>query len=105
VSHLFTVLAGKSSDTFKLGGVEFQAAPVTLREYGEYLAIEKQPIQVQATWLADKLGRRLQNTTKSDLPEITDEWVLDNLPLPFLKIVQHILLYGEMPKEGGEKKA
>jgi len=105
VSNLFTVLAGKSNDTFKLGGVEFQAAPVTLREYGEYLAFEKQPLSDQAVWLADKLRRRLHNPTKTDPDEITAEWLLDNLPLPHLAIVQHILLYGEMPKEGSEKKS
>ncbi len=105
MSSLFTVLAGKSADTFKLGGIEFQAAPVTLREYGEYLASQEGSIADQTVWLADKLKRRLQNATKTDPEEITPDWVLDNLPLPFMKIVNHILLYGEMPKESSEKKA
>ena len=113
--NLFTVLAGQSSDTFSIGGVKFMAAPVALDEYAEFLALPQLPpdehgnprgtsLNVQADWIANKLRRRIQGKDH-DPATITGEWVQQNVPLPTVSILQHVLLYGEMPKVTDEKKA
>ncbi|WP_407570733.1 hypothetical protein [Deinococcus altitudinis] len=113
--NLFTVLAGQSTDTFNIGGVKFMAAPVTLDEYAEFLSLPQLPagpdgrpqgisLIVQADWMADKLRRRIQGKDP-DPVTITGEWVQQNVPLPTVQILQHVLLYGEMPKVTDEKKA
>jgi hypothetical protein len=107
VSNLFTVLAGQSNDTFTIGGVKFMAAPVALDEYAEFLSLQGEKgmaLGVQAEWMADKLRRRVQGKDP-DPATITQEWVLANVPLPTLSVLQHVLLYGEMPKANDEKKA
>ena len=104
--NLFTVLAGQSTDTFSIGGVKFMAAPVALDEYAEFLALQGEKgmaLGVQADWMADKLRRRIQGKDP-DPATITHEWVLANVPLPTLSVLQHVLLYGEMPKVTDEKK-
>lgn len=88
-------MAGRSPNTFNLGGVRFEAAPVTIREYGEYLALPD-ALDAQAEWIADKLKRRLSGT-KTDPETITSEWVMEELPLPTLRILTHLLIHGEMP--------
>lgn len=111
--NLFTVLAGRSADTFSIGDVKFMAAPVTLDEYAEFLALQQpgpdgQPggmsLAAQSDWLADKLRRRIQGKDP-DPATITAEWVQKNVPLPTVAVLQHVLLYGEMPKAADEKKA
>lgn len=106
MSNLFTVLAGQSPDTFTIGDVKFMAAPVALDEYAEYLSLQGEKgmtLDVQARWLADKLRRRVQGKG-TDPVTITPEWVMENTPLPTLGILQHVLLYGEMPKAGENPK-
>ncbi len=95
MAELFAVMAGRSSDTFSLGGIKFQAAPVTLDEYGEYLSLPSE-LDAQAEWLADKLKRRLSGT-KTDPSAITPQWVMAELPLPTMRILTHVLIHGEMP--------
>jgi hypothetical protein len=107
MSNLFTVLAGQSPDTFTIGGVKFMAAPVALDEYAEFLSLQGEkgmPLDVQANWMADKLRRRTHGKD-TDPAIITQEWVLANVPLPTLSVLQHVLLYGEMPRAGETPKA
>ncbi len=104
MSNLFTVLAGQSADTFSIGGVKFMAAPVALDEYAEFMALKDASLAMQCEWLADKLRRRIQGKDP-DPVTITGEWVLKNVPFSYLSVLQHVLLYGEMPKAEGEKKA
>ncbi len=96
--ELFSVMAGRSPHTFSIGGVRFEAAPVTLMEYGEYLALPENRIDLLSEWLADKLKRRLSGT-KTDPAVITPEWVLEEVPKPTVAVLTHILLNGEMPGE------
>ncbi len=103
MAELFSVMAGRSQHTFTLGGIRFEAAPVTIREYGEYLALPADAKgnvfeDVHAEWLADKLKRRLSGT-KTDPDTITAEWVMEELPLPTRNILMHVLIHGEMPGE------
>lgn len=95
MANLFTVMAGRSDDTFHIGGQRFMAAPVTLDEYGEYLALPDK-LDAQAEWLADKLKRRLSGT-KTDPESITPAWVMAELPLPTMRTLTHLLIHGEMP--------
>lgn len=98
---LFNVLAGKSADYFELGGVPFEAAPFTMLEYTEFLAIPDGDMGERAAFIAAKLRARIRGT-KHDPVTITADWVLENLPLPTLAVLQHIFMTGEMPKEGGK---
>lgn len=99
MSRLFSVVAGESSDTFSIGGITFKAAPYTLMEYALYLALPEEDLGEKASFHAERLKRRIQGT-KDDPELITGEWLLENLPLPMLKVLEHIMLYGEMPKTG-----
>lgn len=101
--QLFNVLAGKSADFFELGGIAFEAAPFTLLEYTEFLGLPDGDLGEQAAFIADKLRRRVRGT-KHDPAGITPDWVLENLPLPTLGVLQHLFMTGEMPKGGGKGK-
>ena len=103
MSSLFTDLAGISDDTFKIGEAVFMAAPVTLDEYAEFQTVQQGAGPELYAWLADKLRRRVKGV-KTDPATITAEWVTANLSLPKLGVLQHVLLYGEMPKATDEKK-
>lgn len=94
---LFNVLAGKSADYFELGGVSFEAAPFTLLEYVEYTALPEGDLGARAEFLAEKMRRRVRGN-KTDPALITDEWILENMPLPTLNVVQTLFMTGEMPK-------
>lgn len=102
-TELFKVMAGVSADTFSIGGVAFYAAPLTLMEYGAFLALPENQLDSKAEFLADKLQRRIVGT-KVKPDTITQEWLLENLTVPVLTVLQHVLLYGEMPKESAEPK-
>lgn len=95
----FTVLAGTSENHFSIGGVDFQAAPLTLAEYGKFLAVPDD-ISEQAHFLADKLKRRVRGT-KHNPDDITPEWLMDNLTIAMMATLKHVLLYGEMPEAVG----
>lgn len=96
---LFETLAGTSSDHFKIGDVDFMAAPLTLREYGEYLALPQGMIDAKAEYLADKLRRRVRGN-KTDPATITEDWVMEHLELPMVPVLEHLLLYGKLPEDG-----
>ena len=101
MSRLFSEIAGRSQDTFQLGGVEFEAAPYTLAEYAAYLALPDGDLGAKAEFHAERLKRRIRGT-KHDPDTVTAEWVLDNLPLPTLQVLEHVMLYGKMPQADGE---
>lgn len=95
---LFNILAGKSADYFELGGIQFEAAPFTLLEYVEYTGLEDNDLGARAEFLADKMRRRVRGN-KVDPAIITDVWILENMPLPTLNVVQHLFMTGEMPSK------
>ena len=102
--NLFTVLAGKSKDTFQIGGVTFLAAPFTISEYEEYRAATDdlppgEAFRRKAEILAEKLGIRIHGV-KPVPADITPDWVRENVPLPTLPVLEHIMLYGKMPEAG-----
>ncbi|WP_019584673.1 hypothetical protein [Deinococcus apachensis] len=105
MSQLFVALAGRSEHTFKVGDVEFEAAPLTIMEAGEYFALqarENGAFDARCEHLALKLRQRCR--TKVDPASITTEWLMERLDIPTLQVLEHVLLYGEMPGSG-EKKA
>lgn len=103
MSNLFTLVAGRSEDTFTLGGVTFEAAPLTLMEVGEYLASRGteagNAFDARCEWLAPRLRQRVR---RSDPAAVTEAWLLETLSLPALSIVEHLLIHGELPARGGE---
>lgn len=106
MSHLFTALAGRSEDTFKVGDVEFEAAPLTIMEVGEYFAVQEKDgrtFDVRCEHMALHLRKRCRG--KTDPATVTSEWLMEKLTIPSLQVLEHVLIYGEMPGAGGEKKA
>ncbi len=108
MSHLFTLMAGRSEDTFTLGGVTFEAAPLTLLEVGEFYAFrgteDGRAFDGRCEWLAAKLRSRVRRPT--DPLKVTTEWLLEQLDLPTLNRLEFLLVQGELPRaEDGEKKA
>ena len=115
---LFAALAGISADTFDLGEVTFMAAPLTIAENAEYNALATVPVRTpdgevvqiiaedaRAEFWADKLRRRVKNTTKTDPATITAQWFMENCPRPTLGVLEHVRFYGEMPGAGENTKA
>lgn len=101
---LFAVMAGQSADYFSIGGVEFQAAPYTLLEYATYNALPENDLLAQAEFIAERLQVRIRGT-KTKPADITPDWVMANMPVPTLRLLQHILMYGEVPMDGGAGKS
>ena len=103
MSNLFTLIAGRSEDTFTLGGVTFEAAPLTLMEVGEYFAFRQtedgQAFDARCEWLAAKLRSR---ALRVDPITITGEWLLELMSVPALSVIEHILVHGELPTRGPE---
>lgn len=99
---LFTVLAGRSKDFFSIGGIDFEAAPLSLLEYGEMMALPD-GLDAKAEFLAEKLRKRLRRGT-DDPALITTDWVMENVPLSMVRTLDHVLLYGELPTEGDSGK-
>lgn len=102
-TELFKVMAGVSSDTFTIGDVTFMAAPFTMMEYGAFLALPEDAIDLRVEFLADKLRRRVRGN-KIDPATITEQWLMENLELPKLPILQHVLLHGKMPEAADTEK-
>lgn len=98
----FAELAGESADYFEIGGVQFYAAPLTLREYVEFTKLPD-GVEEQAAFLSQKLKRRVRGT-KQNPDDITPDWILENVTVPRLKVLQHVLLHGEMPTAGEKGK-
>lgn len=109
MAKLFELLAGTSSDHFKIHDVEFFAAPVTLEEYGHFLALQSDdphnptPLDARAEFIAEKLRGRVRGKT-ADPATITTEWVMQNVTLTHLKVIEYVLLHGEMPAQGASPK-
>ena len=101
MAQLFKVLAGTSEDTFNIGKVSFQAAPLTIMEYAEYLALPE-GFDAKCEYYAAKLRSRQQGT--KDPVAITAEWVMENLPVSMIPVLEHVLIHGKMP-DPSEKKA
>lgn len=101
---LFEAMAGKSATYFTIGGVDFYAAPFTLLEYTIFQSLPEGDLGAKAEFLAEKLQLRLRGV-KTPASTITMDWVLENVPLPTLALLQHVLLYGEKPKDGGPGKS
>ncbi len=102
--ELIKVVAGRSSDHITLGGVEFEAAPLMIREYGEWLALGDadggRSLDARAEFLAEKLRKRVKGT-KTDPATITAEWIMDNVPISMLNTLEHLFIHGELPAKGG----
>jgi len=118
MADLFAVLAGKSKDTFSIDGIRFMAAPLTMVENGEYNALPTVQVRddkgnlmeviaedARAEFWADKLKRRILEPTKHSPDGITRDWFLANVPRPTLRVLEHVMFYGEMPQAGGNTKA
>ena len=103
MAELFKVLAGRSDDHFTLGGISFEAAPLVIEEYAEYISLPDGLFDVKAEFYAAKLRARVRGT-KTDPANITPEWVMSNLPVSMMAVLDHVLIHGRMP-ESGEKKA
>lgn len=103
MAELFKVLAGTSSDTFSIGDVSFMAAPFTIMEFAEYLALPDGNFDTKCDFYAGKLRPRLRGT-KPDPATITGEWVMENLPVSMIPVLDHLLIHGKMP-DPSEKKA
>lgn len=103
MAELFKVLAGTSSDTFSIGGASFMAAPLTIMEYGQFLALPDNDYVAKCAFYAEKLRPRLRGT-KPDPATITAEWIMENLPASMIPVLDFLLIQGRMP-ETGEKKA
>ncbi|MFC4428027.1 hypothetical protein [Deinococcus navajonensis] len=101
---LFEVMAGISADYFSIGGVQFYAAPFTLMEYATYQALPENDLGAKAEFIAEKLQVRIRGT-KAKAAEITTDWVMENVPLPTMRLLQHILIYGEKPRDGTPGKS
>lgn len=101
--NLFTLIAGRSDDTFTIGPVTFEAAPLTLLEVGEYFAFratdDGKTFDGRCEWLAPKLRQR---AVRVDPASVTLEWLLQNVSLPGLEAIEYLLIYGEVPKKGDE---
>lgn len=118
MADLFAVLAGKSKDTFSLGGIKFMAAPLSLAENAEYNALATVQVRdgqgnvveiiaedARAEFWADKLKRRIQSPTDHSPDGITSEWFMANIDRPTLLKLEHVMFYGTLPQAGGNTKA
>lgn len=100
MAKLFSVLAGKSEDTFAIGGVDFYAAPLTIAEWTQMQVLEEEG-RLNAellTYLASKLQARVKEPTKNPPSEVTSRWLEVNLPREKLSVLQYVLMYGRMPE-------
>lgn len=94
---LLVVMAGRSTDTMEIGGIDFECAPLTMREYADYLMLPEEMTQEQsAEWIAKQLKKRRRNQT-SDEDKVTGEWVLDNIPAITMPVIRHVLINGVLP--------
>lgn len=122
---LFAILAGQSEATFSIGGVTFQAAPMTILEYAEYLAVNDGDVtdELRAgfadvpqltdadlalyTFCARELRKRLAPGQNLDAAALDTRWLCANYPQSRVNVLTHLLVHGELPPPGGpgEKKA
>ncbi|MFC6617997.1 hypothetical protein [Deinococcus radiophilus] len=95
MAELFNVLAGKSKDTFAIGGIDFYAAPLTIAEWSELATL---PDDRLLDFLTAKLKARIKEPTKWSPDRITLGWLKQNLPQNMLGTVQYLLMHGKMPE-------
>lgn len=103
MAKLFDVLAGKSDDTFKIGGVEFYAAPLTVTEWGQLARLNDSGGDPLFHFMAEKLQARVKEPTKNPPSEVRAQWLKDNLPHVMMGTLQYALMYGKMPEADSGK--
>lgn len=97
---LFSIIAGESAHTFSIGGIDFRAAPLTLREQqGYYAAVKEGTDEAMANLLADRLRVRIVGVKDEDRERVTGEWFAANVHGPALSLIVDLLLNGEHEKK------
>lgn len=100
---LLQIAVGVSDDDFKIGGVAFYARPVSIREYAEFQAAQRQGEEPLLAWVAEKMRARVIQSDHAE--RVTVEWCRDHIPVAHYNTVQYILLNGRAPEEGENTKA